>query len=59
MDPLKPKNIPLPNYLIVNSETKEIEGQLSYDRWQEVKRFLRYPFTIEPNDEFKIEEKED
>ena len=55
MDPLKPKNIPLPNYLIVNSETKKIEGQL----WQEVKRFLRYPFTIEPNDEFKIEEKED
>lgn len=32
MDPLKPKNTPLPNYLIVNSETKEIEGQLSYDR---------------------------
>ena len=56
MDPLKPKNIPLPNYLIVNSEAKKIEGQLSYDRWQEVKRFLRYPFTIEPNDEFKIEE---
>lgn len=25
MDPLKPKNIPLPNYLIVNSETKKIE----------------------------------
>lgn len=25
MNPLKPKNIPLPNYLIINSETKEIE----------------------------------
>lgn len=32
MDPLKPKNTPLPNYLIVNSETKEIEGQLPYNR---------------------------